>query len=212
MRSLPTRRIITLGLLALASTLLVHGVVRAQDNLLAGCTEASLKGPYAYSRTGTVVRRGPAAANGVVTFDGQGNLAGTDTASLNGTVTARDFKGEYAVAPDCTGKAIFVFTDQEVVNIDLQVVASKQEVQFIQTDAGTVIVGIAKAQGPRPGLLAEADAEDVQALGGKISPACEQESLGGGGSKITCTAGDKVCTCVYPKGQAAYCTCQGIRP
>jgi hypothetical protein len=237
MQRLQTQRTLSLGLLLLASGLIASMSVRsttalaggqqtdviapiqrptdsqvsstglAQDDILPQCTESSLYGPYAYSRVGTVVDKGPAAANGVVTFDGQGKLAGTDTASVNGRITDRSFKGEYAVAPDCTGTAAFFFSDREIVNIDLQIIAGAREVQFIQTDTGTVITGSAKTQSQRPVLLDVAEAEAVSALGKKISPACEQESLGGGGVQITCTGGGKTCTCIYPKGQAASCSC-----
>jgi hypothetical protein len=64
-----------------------------------------------------VIGKGPAAANGVVTFDGQGKLEGVDTASVNGQITDRSFKGDYAVTPDCTGNATFFFSGREVVNI-----------------------------------------------------------------------------------------------
>jgi hypothetical protein len=178
----------------------------AQEDILPRCTESSLFGPYAYARAGTVIDQGPAAANGVVTFNGQGKLAGTDTASVNGMITDRFFQGEYAVTPDCTGTATFFFSDREIVNIDLQIIAGAREVQFIQTDTGTVITGSAKAQSQRPVLLDAMDAEGVQAQGIKISPACEQESLGGG-VQITCTGSGKTCTCIYPKGQAASCSC-----
>lgn len=146
MRRMQTPWTRTVRMLILAGVLSLSSLALAQEHPLPDCTEASLSGPYAYSRTGTVVGQGPAAANGVVTFDGQGNLLGTDTASVNGTITARDFKGEYKVAPDCTGTATFVFSDREIVNLDLQIIAGAQAVQFIQTDAGTVITGAAKAQ------------------------------------------------------------------
>lgn len=134
-----------------------------QDNFLPSCTESSLYGPYAYSRVGTVVGKGPAAANGVVTFNGQGKLEGMDTASVNGQITDRFFKGEYVVTPDCTGTATFFFSDREVVNIALQIIAGEREVRFIQTDTGTVITGSAKAQQLRPVLLDEADTDQARA-------------------------------------------------
>jgi hypothetical protein len=103
-----------------------------------------LHGAYAYSRVGTVIDAGPAAANGVVTFDGQGNLAGTDTASVNGVIAQRTFKGDYTVEADCTGAATLAFANGEVVRIALQLIGGSWEVAFIQTDDGTVITGAAK--------------------------------------------------------------------
>jgi hypothetical protein len=134
-------------MLLLAGLLSWSRLALAQEHLLPDCTEARLSGPYAYSRMGTVVGRGPAAANGVVTFDGHGQLTGTDTASMNGKITTRDFTGAYKVTPECTGTATFFFSDRERVTLALQLLAGAQAVQFIQTDAGTVITGVAKAQG-----------------------------------------------------------------
>jgi hypothetical protein len=96
---------------------------------------------------GTIVEAGPVAANGVVSFDGQGRLAGTDTASVNGMILKRTFDGDYQVSATCTGVANLVFTDGETVSIDLQLVGSTEEVTFIQTDEGTVITGAARKMG-----------------------------------------------------------------
>jgi hypothetical protein len=93
---------------------------------------------------GTIVGVGPAAANGVVTFDGQGRLTGTDTASVNGEIIQRMFEGDYQVTATCTGVATLVFTDGESVSLDLQLVASGEAVSFIQTNEGTVITGSAQ--------------------------------------------------------------------
>jgi hypothetical protein len=131
-------------MLVLAGVLSVSSMALAQENLLPDCTEASLDGPYAYSRMGTVVGQGPAAANGVMTFDGQGHLVGTETASVNGLIIQRTFDGDYQVTANCTGVATLAFTDGETMSLDLQLVASGEEISFIQTNDGTVITGSAR--------------------------------------------------------------------
>lgn len=49
----------------------------------------------------------------------------------------------------------------------------------------------------------------LQPLAKQLSPACVEESLGGGGVQITCKSGGVRCVCVYPKGQAGSCVCGG---
>ena len=60
-----------------------------------------------------------------------------------------------------------------------------------------------------PGIpsFSHGEVQAIQPQGIKISPPCEQESLGGGGTQITYTGNGKTCTCIYPKGQAASCSC-----
>jgi hypothetical protein len=103
-----------------------------------------VQGSYAYSRTGTFVGIGPVAANGVVTFNGQAELFGRDTVSVNGKISERRFDGKYAVNGDCTGAATLFFSDSEIVNLDFQIVDRGGEIRFIQTDNRTVVTGSAR--------------------------------------------------------------------
>jgi hypothetical protein len=87
MKTLSRQRTMFLGMLGVISLLVLSRITPAEAQAPApepACTAASLHSAYAYSRMGTIVGVGPAAANGVVTFDGQGRLTGTDTASVNG--------------------------------------------------------------------------------------------------------------------------------
>lgn len=152
------------GVLGVVGMLTLSGVTLAQPDgpsPLPGllCTLASVQGPYAYSRSGTVVEKGPAAANGVVIFNGRGTLVGSDTASVNGVLSTRAFKGDYAVEAGCIGAATLVFADGEVINLDLQLVASGRELRFIQTDDGTVITGSATRMIPT--VVAEGERVDA---------------------------------------------------
>jgi hypothetical protein len=134
----------TFRMLVLAGVLSLSSMALAQENPLLECPESSLDGPYTYSRMGTVVGKGPAAAQGIVTFDGQGNLAGTDTASVNGLIIQRTFDGDYQMTANCTGVATLVFTDGETISLDLLLMARGEEISFIQTNDGTVITGSAR--------------------------------------------------------------------
>jgi hypothetical protein len=147
MRKQQIKRTLLSGLLACASALTLSGVSPSEaqlENIRPPCTDATLIGSYAYSRSGTFVFRGPVAANGVASFDGQGGLVGSDTASFNGRISRRTFEGKYAVRADCTGEAKFAFDDKEVVAIEFQIVERGKEFRFIQTDTGTVVTGSAK--------------------------------------------------------------------
>lgn len=147
MRKQQIRHTLLSGLLACASALTLSGVSPSEaqlENIRPLCTNATLIGSYAYSRTGNFVFLGPVAANGVITLDGQGNLFGSDTASINGQVSQRDLKGAYEVRADCTGEAKFAFNDREGVTIEFQIVDRGKEFRFIQTDTGTIVTGSAK--------------------------------------------------------------------
>ena len=76
----------------------------AQDD--GKCTMAHRAGDYGFTWTGTMILPTgavPAAGVGIVTFDIAGNMWGTQTTSLNGTVSKRTMSGTYTVNPDCTG-------------------------------------------------------------------------------------------------------------
>ena len=73
----------------------------------AACSNATLKGNYAALLTG--VSGGlPVAALDHVTADGLGNLTGTGTINVNGTVSSGvPLSATYSINADCTGSATF---------------------------------------------------------------------------------------------------------
>ncbi len=84
--------------------------VKAQHR---GCSNASLKGTYAFLRTGiNNVLGGPIAIIGTATYDGQGNfIGGRAAASRNGEIedwTDNPPGSTYTVDVDCTGSAFDV--------------------------------------------------------------------------------------------------------
>jgi hypothetical protein len=82
------------------------GVLRA-DQL--GCTNATLKGQYAFGVTSNSPNYPPNVVAGIKVFDGRGNLTQRD---YMGDGVAADFsppgqeKGTYQVNPDCTGSMV----------------------------------------------------------------------------------------------------------
>jgi hypothetical protein len=111
-----------------------------------GCDLGTVRGSYGYTVNGTNLAFGLVAAVGRVTADGHGNLSGTDTLSAAGTILRRTITGTYTITPACTGT--FTFTDNfgQTVNVDYVALDGATELQFIQTDPGTVITGSARRQ------------------------------------------------------------------
>jgi hypothetical protein len=73
-----------------------------------GCSVATLKGNYAVTFSGFQVNDTPQPfyGDGLVTFDGEGNLAGSLNFSLNGVPSLNQpYTATYTVNPDCTGVA-----------------------------------------------------------------------------------------------------------
>jgi len=89
------------------ATALALGMVSkalAADNV---CSNATLKGTFAFTSTGFITAppalAGPFAIVGAQTFDGNGTLTAAATVSQNGNIIPVSIAGTYAVNPDCTG-------------------------------------------------------------------------------------------------------------
>jgi hypothetical protein len=110
------------------------------------CTLKSIEGSDGYSVNGSNIGSGPLAAVGLVSSDGAGNLSATETDSINGTIVRRTITGSYTVNANCTGTVTFTDNFQQTTHLDFVAVKEADELQFIQTDSGTVTSGIAKKQ------------------------------------------------------------------
>jgi hypothetical protein len=123
-------------------TLIAFGLAPA---LLADeqCTLRSVAGDFGYTVTGTRLPLGPAASVGSVHFDRFGNLTGTQTLSLNGTIVQGEvLTGTFAVNPDCTGSSTIVVSNTtfpRTSHLDVVWVNSSTEFRAIFTDAGTIL-------------------------------------------------------------------------
>lgn len=113
------------------------------------CTDASLRGAYAFTANGVVLAtaplppplRGPFASTGTATYDGNGNVVLSASASFNGfTQALADVKGTYHVNPDCT----FTSTLENGVGFYAVVADNGEELFVQQTTPGTVIYGTAR--------------------------------------------------------------------
>jgi hypothetical protein len=72
-----------------------------------GCSNANLRGTFAYTVTGSFVATppgiGPSAEAGSQTFDGNGNTTVTGMSNTNGIPMPAAETGTYTVNSDCTG-------------------------------------------------------------------------------------------------------------
>jgi hypothetical protein len=119
-----------------------------------GCSSVSLMGAYAFnysafvspgSATNFVPKATHAAATGVLSFDGAGNLpAITYTLNSGGNVNvASADTGSYTVNSDCTGS----FTDAAVgIHFNIVIIGGGKELVAIQTDGGFAALLAAKKQ------------------------------------------------------------------
>jgi len=101
---LPAEVLITMAIAAALMGLTVLPAV-ADDK---GCSDASLKGDYAYEVIGTAVTLPPAGPVGIlgkITLDGNGAFSGSVNGSIAGVIQLTDVPvtGTYSVASDCTG-------------------------------------------------------------------------------------------------------------
>ena len=132
----------TSPIISILCTLLAVGLAPA---LLADeqCSFRSVAGDFGYTVTGTRLPVGPAASVGTIHFDRQGNLSGTQTLSLNGTIVQGEvLTGTFTVNPDCTGSSIIVVSNTpfpRTSNLDVVWVNSSTEFRAIFTNAGTIL-------------------------------------------------------------------------
>lgn len=111
------------------------------------CTNADLRGAYAYSVSATsltVPPVGPLAILGKITLDGNGNFAGTINGSIAGNILPEvPITGTYSIAGDCAGSFITIYpaftAHFSVVLVDG--VDHRKHAQLLATDAGTVGTG-----------------------------------------------------------------------
>ena len=111
----------------------------------ATCSNASLNGAYGYSTHGfneatpkqSPARYTPFAQTGLIVYDGQGNISsGTFTyitTTAAGGAFSGTFTGTYNVNPDCSGTAVAVVIDEDIISFAL-VVLSPQQHTWISTD------------------------------------------------------------------------------
>jgi hypothetical protein len=134
-------------------TALVLGIGPKAEAENKGCSEASLKGAFAYTSTGFIVAApipalvGPLAEVGTQYFDGKGGITFAFNSSQNGAIGPGTARGIYTVEEDCTGtftEATPMFTAHFSFVID----KSEDHLQAICQDAGVVVTRTGRRQFP----------------------------------------------------------------
>ena len=111
------------------------------------CGLQSLKGNYGVLVSGTILDVGTFTSVGVATFDGNGNVTGSEQASLNGSPGLFTYAGTYDVDPDCTGTFTATFNPGAFEGHFYFVILDKgKEVMIVQKDQGTIITWTLKRQ------------------------------------------------------------------
>ena len=118
--------------------------MHAQEEARKVCGVDTLEGTYGLTFSGLFTRGavpapinafGPVAGNGLVTFDGDGNLSASETVSVGGLVNPVNTTGTYTVNSDCTG----TFTTPHA-HLNLVLLRKGREIQAVNTDPGNVVL------------------------------------------------------------------------
>jgi hypothetical protein len=127
----------------------------AQAGERRGCSDASLRGSFGFTNTGTNIALPPPLAGPIAqivrqTFDGRGNTDATATLSSNGNIVRVTVQGTYVVNPDCTGSmTLFVSPFNITINLDFVIDDDGAELRAILTDAGSNESRVYKKQFPQ---------------------------------------------------------------
>ena len=112
------------------------------------CSVGDLKGDYLLVSQGVVGppdARQPVAGVGVLTYNGRGNFYGTETVNLAGTPLQNPFTGTFVVNANCSvsGEVVDLIGTAHLTGM-LVGQGANQEVRFLITDPGMVLVGTIK--------------------------------------------------------------------
>jgi hypothetical protein len=122
--------------------------VKAQS----GCSVGSVQGNYVSQYTGFVFplpgapAMVPYAGIQQSVADGNGNITGSNTFSLNGVTIRNTFSGTYTVNPDCTGSTTFTDNFGNVGNADWLVANGGTRILTVNTQTGVTISAVASQQ------------------------------------------------------------------
>ena len=134
---------------AAALALSLAPTAKADDK---GCSNAILRGTFAYTSTGSIATppaiAGPFVEVGTQAFDGNGGTTASAMSSQNGNISPLTVTGTYTVNPDCTGTMTLqvTFPGFPTFPVDVYFVVDDggDEFQAIETDPGLVITRIGR--------------------------------------------------------------------
>jgi hypothetical protein len=138
--------LLAIGIALLATFAHIPGTVRKVHASSGACSVASLKGTYAYRRTGVNTSLGgPVAEIGLDAFNGQGmrGIIRATGSSLDQSYDWTDStwpNGSYTVDPDCTG-SLFAADGTKVNNIIVLDGGNRFSVLSAPMETGKVVTG-----------------------------------------------------------------------
>jgi hypothetical protein len=114
----------------------------ADDQHERACSNKTLRGSFGFYRNGTT-STGPLAAVGILFFDGNGNVSGSQSISRNGVFTfdVAIPPAPYEVAADCTAKFL---TDTGIEVARVLIVDRGNEIYLLSESAGNAVYGVGK--------------------------------------------------------------------
>ena len=112
----------------------------------AACTNAGLKGKFAFETSGTLLATGAVAIIGELKLrvnpSGEGVIRGRVATSEDGTfVTFEPVIGSYKVGTDCKGRAVITPKGQSEMHFSFVVVDDENKMLAVETDSDTVVSG-----------------------------------------------------------------------
>jgi len=111
------------------------------DQGVVTCGLTGKKATFAANLSGKIPNTGPIAYVAQVILDGKGNVSGSGTFDVNGTIVTASIKGTYTEDSDCTGTAQITPSGSSTLNFNFVVVDIGKEILLIETDANTIVVG-----------------------------------------------------------------------
>jgi len=137
-------RKVTIAILIFATLIVCSPAVRATP-----CTLASVKGVYGISTVGAGLNGSGQPASSVyqITADGAGNVTGSTTKSIDGSIVTFTFTGTYTIGSNCTGTATFTNQSGQTEHGNFVLDSANKGAFIIQTDANHFQSSFAVAQG-----------------------------------------------------------------
>lgn len=115
----------------------------AQGTVSCGLT--GKKQTFATNLLGTLTTTSEVDATvGQIMLDGKGNISGTETLSIGGTISTAPVAGAYTQNADCTGTAQITPAGFPTSNFSTVLVNGGKELLLIETDVNTTVIGTAQ--------------------------------------------------------------------
>jgi hypothetical protein len=143
-----------MALAALTAISIASFICMALPAQASQCSLANVAGSYGYTANGFItVAPGsfvPVAAEGRVTFDGNGHVSGTQTRVVAGGSLDETYSGTYSVNSNCTGSfTVLVEPDTRTSTVNLVWTENTNGASAVFTTPGFTLTAVARRINPR---------------------------------------------------------------